>query len=445
MKKYLNFIIIGLLITSTAFTAAKIRNSDIIASAAIAFSKMAALTADRVPVTNVSGVITASSVTATTLGFLDATSSIQTQLNAKQALDAELTALAGQSGTGLYAVTGAGTGATRTVTAPAAGITVTDGNGVSGNPTLVLANDLAALEAMASTGIVARTASETYAQRSLTQPAAGVTISNADGVSGNPTFALANDLAALEALSSTGIIARTASETYAQRTITGPATGISVTDGNGVSGNPTLALANDLAALEALSGTNTIYYRNGSDSWAPVAIGTGIDFTSGTLSSTATGMSWYGGIQYAAASNCNWNVSNAYLSFTNYSADADCPDATTLGSGEGPGSKIPGMTRTNWASGTYLFIVTMEGRSLGGYHCHWRLSDGTTNSIEFSHNGTDSAGVASWDPGGGVVMTFGSTATRTVQIQASGGSAECRIVNDASQGSGLQINAFKLN
>ena len=61
-----------------------ITNSDIYSSAAIAYSKLAPLNNSIVPVTNGSGVITSSIVTATTLGYLDATSSIQTQLNGKQ-------------------------------------------------------------------------------------------------------------------------------------------------------------------------------------------------------------------------------------------------------------------------------------------------------------------------------------------------------------------------
>ena len=42
---------------------------------------------------------------------------------------------------------------------------------------------------------------------------------------------------------------RTAAATYAARTLTGPAAGITVTNGDGVAGNPTLALANDLLAI----------------------------------------------------------------------------------------------------------------------------------------------------------------------------------------------------
>lgn len=61
-----------------------ILNADINASAAIALSKLAPLTTSRVLQSNSStGAIEASSVTNTTLAFLDATSSVQTQLDAK--------------------------------------------------------------------------------------------------------------------------------------------------------------------------------------------------------------------------------------------------------------------------------------------------------------------------------------------------------------------------
>ena len=55
-----------------------------------------------------------------------------------QAYDADLVALAANSSDGLWTHTGAGTGSVRTITGTAAEITVTNGNGVSGNPTLSL-------------------------------------------------------------------------------------------------------------------------------------------------------------------------------------------------------------------------------------------------------------------------------------------------------------------
>lgn len=53
--------------------------------------------------------------------------------------------------------------------------------------------------------------------------------------------ALGADLTAIEALSTTGIAARTGTNTWALRTLT-EGTGITVTNGNGVSGNPTIAV-----------------------------------------------------------------------------------------------------------------------------------------------------------------------------------------------------------
>lgn len=105
-----------------------------------------------------------------------------------QAWDADLDALAALAATaGMLARTGAGAFAVRTLTGPAAGLTVSNGSGAAGNPTLALANDLAALEAMSGTGIIARTGAETYAQRTMTA-AQPLSLANGDGIGGAPAF-----------------------------------------------------------------------------------------------------------------------------------------------------------------------------------------------------------------------------------------------------------------
>ena len=115
--------------------------------------------------------------------------------------------------------------------------------------------ELTGVAALAAAGMVARTAVGTYASRIISiaagTSAEGLSIANGDGVAGSPVISLAGDLAAIEALNSTGILARTASNTWAQRTLTGVAGRTVITNGNGVAGNPTI----DLATSGVTAGT----------------------------------------------------------------------------------------------------------------------------------------------------------------------------------------------
>ena len=74
--------------------------------------------------------------------------------------------------------------------------------------------------------------------------------------SGTVTLTLNTELQGLAGLSATGIISRTAAGTYSPRTITGTASNILVTAGDGVSGNPTINLATTITAAGPI-GTAT--------------------------------------------------------------------------------------------------------------------------------------------------------------------------------------------
>lgn len=235
--------------------------------------------------------------------------------------DADITTLAALSTTGLATRTGSGTWATRTVTGTASQIAITNGDGVSGNPTVAIdaayvgQTSITTLGTVATgtwaattiavnhggtgatTASVARTnlgvvpGTDVFTQRTITAPAAGITVTNGDGVSGNPTLALANDLSAVEGLSTNGMAARTGTSTWNTRTITGTTNRITVTNGDGVSGDPTLDVGSNVLLTSAIGATvqawdadlDTIAAAGFSDfggtSWTPtwvnVTVGTG--------------------------------------------------------------------------------------------------------------------------------------------------------------------------
>lgn len=116
------------------------------------------------------------------------------------------------------------------------------GDGIWAIPT---AGEIGGIADPGSNGYVVRTGPGITISRTFQAPAAGFTISNPDGVSGNSIFALANDLFALESLSGAGFAKRTASDTWV---LTNP-TAIDVGLGD-VLNETQLTTANNLADVD---------------------------------------------------------------------------------------------------------------------------------------------------------------------------------------------------
>lgn len=156
-------------------------------------------------------------------------------------------------------------------------------------------------------GIVAKTNTSTFAARTLATSGSGVSVSNGNGVAGDPTFQLTGVAAAIASATGTGMLAIVSGTAIANRTITGTASQIAVTDGDGAN-NPTIALVDDpivpgvagltvpvgpTASRSISSGVGTIRYNTDllvfegytASGWGTITSGNAV-----TLINTSTGL-----------------------------------------------------------------------------------------------------------------------------------------------------------
>lgn len=234
-----------------------------------------------------------------------------------QAYDATLTAFAAYNTNGLLTQTAADTFTGRTLTGTANEITVADGDGVAANPTVSLPaaltftgktvtngtfttptinvnddvlsirdnGDTTKIMQFQCSGISAGTT------RTLTSPDASGTIAlTADLADYQPVD---STLTALAAHNTNGIITQTGADTFTGRTITGTANQITVSNGDGVAGNPTLSIPYNVNLGSSASGSSSIAFFEDTDNGSnkitvtvPSAIGS--DYTLTLPSSAGT-------------------------------------------------------------------------------------------------------------------------------------------------------------
>lgn len=126
----------------------------------------------------------------------------------------------------------------------------------------------------AGTGIIVKDSSTTVVSRTLTS-SAGISITNANGVGGNPLIAPSSKLADIQNLGTTGILAVVGGTTVVDRNIVGTGSQITVVGGDG-SANPTISIATN----PVLPGTGSVTLPTGNTSQRPGALAGQLRFNS---------------------------------------------------------------------------------------------------------------------------------------------------------------------
>ena len=137
-----------------------------------------------------------------------------------------------------------------------AGLSLSD-TGAGGQLTINMTGPASSLNA-AGTGIVVKNGASTVTSVQLAV-GAGMTIANADGVAGNPTLGLSAILQNISSTSAPGLLTINGT-TIISSTITGTTNQISIANGNGVSGSPTVSIYPN----PVLPGTGSVVVPSGT-------------------------------------------------------------------------------------------------------------------------------------------------------------------------------------
>ena len=155
------------------------------------------------------------------------------------------------------------------------GLAITDG-GAQSYLRLSLSGASGSLES-ASTGMIAKTSGTTVVPRTLSTSGLGLSVTNGDGVSGNPTFQLTGVAAAIAAASGTGMLAIVGGTVIAGRQILGTANQINVADGDG-SNSPVISIVSD----PTIPGTGGMTIPKGTIAQQPAGVTGQIRFNTTT-------------------------------------------------------------------------------------------------------------------------------------------------------------------
>ena len=145
------------------------------------------------------------------------------------------------------------------------GLTITDG-GAQGLFNISTTGALLSL-VNSGTGFQVKTSATAITPRSIAVSGAGLSISNGSGVSGDPTISLSGQVANLANVSANGLLTITTAGGISATLIQGTTSQTAVTNGTGIGGYPTIGLADNAV----MPGTGSITIPSGTTSQQPVS------------------------------------------------------------------------------------------------------------------------------------------------------------------------------
>lgn len=361
------------------------------------------------------------------------------------------------------------------------GLGFTDG-GAQNPYTLALNGTAGSLEG-ASAGVMVKTAPNTIAARTLSTSGNGISVSNGSGVSGNPTFQLTGVAQALANASGTGLLALGAGSTISPVTIVGTTNQIAVTGGDGTT-NPTIGMASNpvipgtaavripvgttgerglgvdgqirfnsqTGAYEAYSGGvwrdfslsgGVLSFSAGTTGFAPSSTTTGAIVLSGVLNSTSggtgasalTGYLYGNGALAATASatipttDLSGTISNAQLANSGFTINGTAislggsgtitaanPNALTIGTGLS-GTTYTGSTPVTIAISNTGVVAATYGSATAvptiAVNAQGQITSAVNTNIAIPSSAITDKGIA-----GGVASLDGSGTVPTSQLPA---------------------------